>query len=147
MRAATEFRVWSGCSQGNHRRRYSAGGFFVQWAGNYGTGEFGNGLNGGFPAIDHCSIIQYNSLFTVIHMSITVATVPRPVRKALSDGFVAVLGDDLAQPVQIGLGRGGQARALVGDSSRPSSSRPESSGTVTIFSLLRSPLSMPVHTV
>ena len=26
-----------------------------------------------------------------------------------------MLGDDLAQPVQIGLGRGGQARALVGD--------------------------------
>lgn len=81
--AATEFRVWSGCSQGNHRRRYSVGGFFVQWAGNYGTGEFGNGLNGGFPAIDHCSIIQYNSLFTVIHMSITVATVPRPVREGV----------------------------------------------------------------
>ena len=58
VEALAEFRVWSGCSQGNHRRRYSVGGFFVQWAGNYGTGEFGNGLNGGFPAIDHCSIIQ-----------------------------------------------------------------------------------------
>lgn len=58
IEALAEFRVWSGCSQGNHRRRYSVGGFFVQWAGNYGTGEFGNGLNGGFPTIAHCSIVR-----------------------------------------------------------------------------------------
>ena len=58
VEALVEFRVWSGCSQGNHQRRYSVGGFFAQRAGDYGTDKFGNGLNGGFPTIAHCSIVR-----------------------------------------------------------------------------------------
>ena len=58
VEALVEFRVMSGCSQGTTNGDYSVGGFFTQWAGDYGTGEFSSGLNGGFPTIVHCSIVR-----------------------------------------------------------------------------------------